>query len=499
MFKNVLANILGKFWSVVSSFIFVPLYIKYLGIESYSVISFTLLLIGLSSVMDAGLTATLSREFARAESNEQRKKVFYTLEYCYFGIVILIFTILISSSNYIAHHWINLISLSPDLVSDSIKIFAFVLGFQFLSNFYIGGLLGLERQVLANGYQIVWGITKNAIVVLVIIYFPNLLYFFLWQLVTTFIYIIYIRYQLLKLIGSPNFSFFEIKKFDVEVFNSLKKFVSGLFLIALVTAINMQLDKLVISNFLPINQLGYYSLAVTLSTTLLYLISPISVALLPKFTYYFNNNMQKEANQLFNNAFCVVTLFISVGLATIIVYGNRLIFIWTGDQTIADASNQYLMFSAIGFSALALQVIPYDIVISNGNTKINNYTGIISILFTIPSYWFGVKYYGALGASITWCISQGIITPIFIYLVLRNYLPNQNYLNIIFIKILLPIFISIVVSYSLSKIIPFFQNRIFNFITIVSCALLVLIINFLFTATKELKVSVFNILHQFKR
>jgi hypothetical protein len=39
------------------------LYIHYLGFESFSIISFTLVIAGLMTVLDA-LTATLSREFA---------------------------------------------------------------------------------------------------------------------------------------------------------------------------------------------------------------------------------------------------------------------------------------------------------------------------------------------------------------------------------------------------------------------------------------------------
>ena len=61
MKKNILANIVGKVWSVLSIFIFIPLYIRILGIEEFSIISFGILLTSITALLDSGLTSTLSR------------------------------------------------------------------------------------------------------------------------------------------------------------------------------------------------------------------------------------------------------------------------------------------------------------------------------------------------------------------------------------------------------------------------------------------------------
>ena len=71
MIKNIIANFIGKFWSILSGFLFIPLYINYLGFESYSIISFGLVISGLMAIMDAGLTATLSRELARKDNSHE--------------------------------------------------------------------------------------------------------------------------------------------------------------------------------------------------------------------------------------------------------------------------------------------------------------------------------------------------------------------------------------------------------------------------------------------
>lgn len=76
MKKNIIANLIGRFWGILSNFLFIPFYIKLLGFESYSIISFSLMIAGIMAVLDAGLTATLSREFARNDKNEEQKKKF---------------------------------------------------------------------------------------------------------------------------------------------------------------------------------------------------------------------------------------------------------------------------------------------------------------------------------------------------------------------------------------------------------------------------------------
>ena len=45
MIKNILANYVGRIWGIISVFLFVPFYVKLLGIESYAVISFYMVIL----------------------------------------------------------------------------------------------------------------------------------------------------------------------------------------------------------------------------------------------------------------------------------------------------------------------------------------------------------------------------------------------------------------------------------------------------------------------
>ena len=63
--RNLIANFLGQGWTALMGLAFIPLYIKYLGMEAYGLIGLFALLQAWLSLLDMGMTPTLSREMAR--------------------------------------------------------------------------------------------------------------------------------------------------------------------------------------------------------------------------------------------------------------------------------------------------------------------------------------------------------------------------------------------------------------------------------------------------
>lgn len=70
--KNVLANFLGKGWSLLMGLVFVPFYIRFLGVEAYGIIGFFSTLLVAVSLLEFGLSATMNREMARYSVQPER-------------------------------------------------------------------------------------------------------------------------------------------------------------------------------------------------------------------------------------------------------------------------------------------------------------------------------------------------------------------------------------------------------------------------------------------
>lgn len=459
MIRNIIANYFGRFWSVFSNIIFIPLYIHLLGIDGYSIISFSLVLVGLMAILDAGLTATLSKEFASLDNSlEIKQKIFQTLETIYLIIAVLVLIFFFFFSNFIASNWLNLGDISSYNTSQYLNIIGIGVAFQLLSQFYWGGLMGLEKQVRANVYQIGLGIVRNGLVVVPLIYFPNLYCFFIWQTASMIIYTVVVRQSLVILIFKKNTKNIFLK-FEKSIIKKVWRFAAGIMLISLVAAINTQMDKLAISKFLPIQNLGYYTLAVTLTQGLLIIVNPIGSAIFPRLTALYSLKKTSEAVALFYKVFLLSNILVFSFASNMIFNADNLIWIWTSNRQLAIESSPFIPFLALGVSMLSLQIIPYYISLANGYTKYNNYIGIISIIITLPGYWIMTKYFGALGASIVWGVVQTITTPFYIYLVNKKFINSESFFYLTFKKIISPIFISILIAFVMSCFNSFNSNR----------------------------------------
>ena len=459
MVKNIIANFIGRFWSILSNFLFIPLYIHYLGFESYSIISFTLVIAGLMAVLDAGLTATLSREFARLDNtHEDKLRIFNTLETLYFIVIGLCVFLVFALSGIIADKWLNLIAFSPEIVSYFIKIISFDIGFQLLLRFYMGGLLGLEKQVRANLYQVGWGILRNGLVVGAILVVPSLEMFFIWQTISTIIFVILLRLSLNEtLTGYYKFNF--NLKIEKVILKRIWLFAGGMLLISLVSGLNTQMDKIAISKLLPVESLGHYTLAVSLAMGILVLINPISITLLPRFTALYSAGKTNEASTLFGKINLFVAILVFSIMANMAFFSKQLIWIWTGNMELAQKAYVYLPIIAFSVAMLSLTMISYNIAIANGYTKLNNQLGLISLFVTLPGYWFATKNYGAIGAAYVFCGVQTIATLIYIYFINKKFIRIKRLSTLYIQQMLFPLMIASAIAFGFSFIPELIKNN----------------------------------------
>lgn len=462
MLKNIIANIIGKFWSLFSVFIFVPLYIVFLGFESYSVISFTLVIAGLMAILDAGLTATLSREFARKDkTNSDKRNILGTLETIYIVLVAFVIALVFLFSNTIATNWLKVSGISISELSLFLKLVSFEVGFQMLFRFYLGGLLGLEYQVAANVIQISWGVVRNGLVVLLIYFFPTLEAYFIWQAISTALFTIILKYILQKkLIGYGSLKFyFYVNK---SILNDVSGFAGGMLLISIVAAINTQLDKLTISKLLSIESLGYYTLGVSLATSFIVLVNPISVALLPRFTALYSERKNAKASRLFLLVNLITSIIIFSFMANMTFFSKEILWIWTGKKELAEKVSSILPILGMSYAMLSLAIIPYNIAIANGYTKLNNILGILSIFITIPGYYMAIRDYGILGAALVFLIVQSIITLLYYYFINKKFIASDLF-TLFGRKLFFPMIVTLVIAFCIYSIpINIWDNRFFS-------------------------------------
>lgn len=418
--KNIAANYIGKLWSFASIFIFIRFYIEILGIQSYAIINFYAVILGLLAFADSGLTVTLNRELAKENSLENKANLLFTFQRIYLGICISVILLVFIFSDYIGHNFLKSKLYTPLEVSNLIKLIGLGIGLQLFSTLYEGGLMGLQKQVLVNKINIIWSLFRSGIVIFPLLLMPSLKVYFIWQIVCNLVLLIVFKVNLWNELKTDSKIVF-----SKELLNTIWKFALGMMGIAFISAINIQIDKLVTSKILSLKSFGYYSLAATISQIPLLIATPIIVAIFPVFSKLVSTNNIREKIIYFHKFAFLITMISAPIVACIFLYSIPLVTLWTGDIIIAKAVNTTVKVLVTGGFFLCLQLIPYYVSLANGHTRTNIMLGFFGLFVIIPLIIFSVDKYGMVGASFPWIIVNFISLGIMSTIIIRKFLPNQ--------------------------------------------------------------------------
>lgn len=420
MFKNIIANYIGKLWGIISVFVFVPFYIKLLGIESYAVINFYTVILTIMYFADGGLSATLNREIARTSDKLYIGRMLFTIERVYLIICSSIIIVIFSFSGIIAKNWLNSQTISYQDLSIYISLMGISVAFQLFTTLQNSGLMGLEKQVLSNSIQILSSIFRSAIVLIPLYFYPTLLTFFIWQVTSNVIFFFVTRYNLWKFIKVDT-----TYEFDKQILKTVGRFAGGMMLMAIISSLNTQIDKLVISKILSLKEFGYYALAGILAQVPELIITPIAVALLPRMVKCTTDIEKNRLARLFHVNSFILSAIASTGAMVILIFTKDFLYIWTHDNNIADKIENVTRVLLIGGVFLSFQYMPYYLAIANGHTKTNVRLGIVAIICIIPVLIFCVMHFGLIGATYTWLIMNIVAYFYLGYFIILKFLKNE--------------------------------------------------------------------------
>ena len=163
---NTAANLVGRVWVMALGIAFIPVYLRFLGIEAYGLVGFFATLQAVFGLLDLGLGATINRELARLSATGDRRAeqrmLLRTLEACYWATSLGAGLLVLLLAPAIAHHWVRAAELSPVVVERSVRVMGLVLALQLPFAFYQAALMGLQRQVALNVILVVTATARSA-------------------------------------------------------------------------------------------------------------------------------------------------------------------------------------------------------------------------------------------------------------------------------------------------------------------------------------------------
>lgn len=463
--KNIVANLVGKIWGAAIAILLIPQYIKYLGIESYGLVGFYGTLIGSMTVLDMGLSTTLTRELAKYKSENRSSKdirnLTFSLECIYWLIGFFICFLVFSFSGFISTRWVNVEHLPVSIVKQSVMLMGIVIAFQWPISLYNGGLMGLEKQILNNTINIVMTTVRAAGVIIVLKYFsPTIHAFFLWQAAISFLFVVIMRVSLWKVMPA----YYLTPVFSKQQIKIIWRFAAGMTGISFITFFLSQLDKIVLSKILPLSQFGYYTLAFTVATSITLIVSALSITFFPRFSKLIASGHWEELKSLYHQACKLIAIIIFPICFVLIFFMRDILQIWThNDVTVANTClmAQILL---IGSILNSLMVLPYNLLIASGWTKFTIYQNSIAAIILVPLLFILTGKYGAIGAAFVWVIVNAGYVFISQPLMHRKLLKNELwkwYWNDTLLPMLPSLIVVLLIKFSLQYFFPTFQMNIF--------------------------------------
>lgn len=420
MINNILANYIGKIWTIVSVYIFVPFYINLLGVEAYGIINFYTVLLSILFFADAGLSATLSREFSKSDDIIYCRNLLHSIEGLYLFISICIISIMFLFAGTITDNLLHSDKIAKEEIVILVRLMGIGIAFQFFSTLHNSGLMGLQKQVLANKIQILWSIMRGGLVIVPLLISPNLITFFSWQIITNIIFFFINRYQLWHQIH-----FHTKRMLDIQLLKNISRFALSMMLMSVVASLNSQLDKLVVSKYLSLKQFSYYSLGGNLSQFTTIMISPLTLAVLPILNKLVYNDSKEELKFIYNQYTFIIAFLGSLIGFTLFFFAKDIALLWTGNPDISDNIQGVTSILALGSVFLSMQYMPYLLAVANGHTKTSLILGIFSIFLLFPLLYFFIKSNGYVGAAYPFLILNIFAFFVLSYIIMFRFMKGE--------------------------------------------------------------------------
>ncbi len=471
--KNTVANYLGQGWTAVMGLAFIPVYIHYLGVEAWGLVGFMSMLQAWLTLLDMGITPTLSREMARfqagAHGAQAIRDLLRSLEIIYGGVALAVVGVVWCIAPWIAAHWISAAQITSASVSQAIGIMGLVLAARMVEQIYRGAIQGLQHQVWLNSAQSVLATLRWGAVIGVLAWIsPTIEAFFLWQGLVSLLTVVVLAYQTYRWLPTAA----RPGRYDRLAIMRIRGFAGGMAATTFLALLLTQVDKVLLSKLVPLEGFGYYTLAASVASGLLFFAAPITNAVSPRLTELVAKREPQNLIATYHRACQWLAATLIPAALVMATYAEPLLQVWTGDTHLARQAAPLIALLAMGTLCNALLYVPYTLQLAHGWTSFAVRVNLVAVCFMVPAILWAVPRFGAIGAAWVWLALNLGYVLIGMHFMHRRLLPGEKWrwYKDAFFK---PLIIGAVTVLALRQSVRLPQDRAAMAVTLVGIALLV--------------------------
>ena len=399
--KNIFANYAGTGVAALAPILALPWYLSALGAELWGLIGFIVTLQAVLGLLDAGMSQALVREFAirlgDADKAEHRTAtLLYGFERFYWGFALLAGLVTILFAGPLATGWLKLGTVAEEQGRLAVYGAAAIFAAQFPGSVYRSLLVGAQAQVVLNAIISAGALIRHAGGVVVVLTWPTLTAYLCWHAAAV------LAETLVR--AAKSWDILGIKRPEVRrAWTDMRQVlgqVAAMSGATLLGALTIQMDKIILSRMVPIEQFGYYVIAASVAGGVLTLIYPIIQAILPRAVLLRDN---PSALLRLNVAYAaLILLLVGAGALSYFLFGQELIEMWLRNAPISARVHSLLTVLLIGSALNALYTVGYVNWIVKGSIGKVLQVNAISLVLCLVLIPIMIERFGLIGAAVGW-------------------------------------------------------------------------------------------------
>lgn len=399
--RNILHNMVGQSVLLILGFIAIRYVFRLMGEDALGIILFTLTLSNiLTAVLEMGICSTMVREVSSHIEDEPRyihelirtASLFYWTAYVLLVLGILVF------APIVVGRWVRLESMDIATATEVVRVLGIGAVVSIPRALYMSLIRGLQRMELNNIIDVSTSVVQQMGIITVLINGGDLLSVAWWMSLSFGLSVV--AYIGVAQRWFPWRAF--VPGYRTAVVRRNFDYSSRMTWISLLSMVQLQADKLIVSKLLPLGFFGYYSFAYsTVSKGGALITGAIVQAAFPALSSSFRargpSGMMSQYRKLQELVlFGTIPLFAGIAFAALPVLS--VVF----SPTVARLLLYPIVLLALGFYMNGVMNIPYVFSLAVGKPEISAKANLIALFLVLPATWLLIRHFGLNGAAFSW-------------------------------------------------------------------------------------------------
>ncbi|HKO54430.1 MAG TPA: oligosaccharide flippase family protein, partial [Thermoanaerobaculia bacterium] len=182
------------------------------------------------------------------------------------------------------------------------------------------------------------------------------------------------------------------------------RFAAGMTGLTLCGILLSQMDKVVVSRIVPLEEFGYYMIGALVASGLLIILTPVFNAVFPRFSALAAAGDEQAARELYHGVVQVLAVLLLSAAAVAAMFSYDVLLLWMRDEKTARAAAPIAAVLLTGTALNGLIYPTYALQLAHGWTRLGLMINLVQLAIVIPLLIAFASWRGAIGAALVWPI-----------------------------------------------------------------------------------------------